>query len=201
MRRLHVVVAVVFLVGLSQTWAESNLSPPHPRIVMIVAPKDFTDQEYADPRAVFDASGALVSVASKGRGAAVSHTGVALRIDKAIAEISLDQLDALVIVGGAGAVTYLMDDEALRNLIIAAVRSGKVVAAICVAPAVLAHAGVLRNVPATCHPDKRIISVLKLNGAGYTTQSIVVSGRIITADGPDAAKDFARRVIEVLRKG
>jgi deglycase len=201
MRRLQVVVAVVFLVGLSQTWAESKLSLPHPRIVMVVAPKDFTDQEYADPRAVFDASAALVSVASKGRGAAVSHSGAALRIDKAIAEISLDQLDALVIVGGAGAVTYLMDDEALRNLIIAAVKSGKVVAAICVAPVVLAHAGVLRNVPATCYPDKRIISVLKLNGAGYTAQSIVVSGRIITADGPDAAKDFARRVVEVLRKG
>jgi protease I len=201
MRKLQVVVAVVFLVGLSQTWTESKLSLSHPRIVMVVAPLDFTYQEYADPRAVFDASGALVSVASKGNGAAVSHTGVALRIDKTIDEISLDQLDALVLVGGAGAVTYLMDDEALRNLIIAAVKTGKVVAAICVAPAVLAHAGVLRNVPATCYPDKRIISVLKRNGAGYTTQRIVVSGRIITADGPDAAKDFARRVIEVLRKG
>jgi deglycase len=129
---------------------------------MIVAPKDFTDQEYADPVAVFD---------------------------------------ALVLVGGTGALTYLLDDEALRNMIVSAAQSGKVVAAICVAPAALARAGILRNVQATCCPDKRIVSLLKRNGAEYIERGVVVSGRIVTANGPDAAKDFANRVIEVLRKG
>ena len=199
MRGLEIVI-IMSLVGLTQAWAQSESTFARARIVMIVAPKDFTDQEYADPRTVFEAFGALVCVASSGKDAAVSHNGATLKIDKAIAEIAPDQFDALVLVGGAGAMAYLMDDEALRSMIASAVKSGKVVAAICIAPAVLAHAGVLRNVQATCFPDRRIISVLKLNGAAYTTQSVVVSGRIITANGPGAAKGFASMVIEALRK-
>lgn len=166
---------------------------------MIVAPRDFTDQEYADPRAIFDAQGAVVRVASTNQEAAISRNGVKLRVDQAVTAIGLDQFDALVVIGGTGALTYLMGNEALRNLILAAVRSNKVVAAICVAPAVLAHTGVLRNVKATCYPDKRITAVLRLNGADYTERSVVTSGRIVTADGPDAAKEFARRVLEALK--
>lgn len=48
--------------------------------------------------------------------------------------------------------------------------------------------------------DKRVISVLKLNGVEYTETSVVVSGRIVTANGPEAAKTFAEQVLEVLKK-
>jgi protease I len=174
-------------------------SRSRPQIVMVVAPKDFTDQEYADPRAVFDNAGAVVRVASLGRETAIGHGGTRLRVDQAIREITLDQFDAIVIVGGTGALAFLMDDEALRNIIVAACKSGKVVAALCVAPAVLAHAGVLRNMQATCYPDTRIISVLKQNGADYCERSVVISGRIVTANGPEAARDFALRVLDVLK--
>ena len=175
-------------------------SGAHPRIVMVVAPKDFTDRELAGPKAVFEKAGSLVRVASTTRAAAVSHDGEKVAVDLAIREIALDQLDALVVVGGVGAMTYLMDDEALRKVVVAAARSGKVVAAICLAPAVLAHDGVLRNLKATCFPDKRIVATLKRNGADYSESSVVVAGRIVTANGPDASKDFALRVLEAVNQ-
>ncbi|HVP19479.1 MAG TPA: DJ-1/PfpI family protein [Spirochaetia bacterium] len=179
--------------------ADSEASSRHPRIVMIVAPREFTDREYNDPRSVFEAKGALVTVASTKTAHAVSHDLARLRIDMTIRELTLDQFDAIVVVGGTGALTYLLDDEALRNLIVAASRSNKIVAAICVAPAVLARAGVLRDTPATCYPDRRIIAILKMNGADYAERSVVVSGRIVTANGPESAKDFAVQVLEALR--
>lgn len=175
-------------------------SPP-PRIVMVVAPKDFTDREYTDPRAVFEKAGAVVRVASITRGPAQSHGGQKLHVDLAVSEITLDGLDALVIVGGAGALAYLADDEALRGLVISAFRSRKVVAAICVAPAVLARAGILRNLSATCYPDPRVVTLLKRNGAAYLEKSVVVADRVLTANGPDAATDFGARIMEMLKAG
>ena len=89
------------------------------RVAMVVAPKDFTDQEYFDQRAIFNGGGALVIVASVGREAAISHDLANVRVDMALADLRLEQFDALDIVGGAGAITYLLDNEALRNMIIA----------------------------------------------------------------------------------
>jgi hypothetical protein len=60
--------------------------------------------------------------------------------------------------------------------------------------------GVLRNLRATCYADKRIVALLKLNGVEYTNTSIVVSRRIVAANGPDAAETIAQRFFEVLRK-
>ena len=195
MSKTRIAIPALLLVCACSLWAQA-----HPRIVMVVAPKDFTDQEYTDPRAVFDAGGALVRVASTSRGSAVSHNGTTLTVDEAISDITLDQCDALVLVGGMGALTYLMDDEALRTIIVAAVASGKVVAAICVAPAVVARAGVLRNIRATCYPEKSVVSVLRLNGADYVEAPVVSSGKIVTANGPGASKAFAERVLEILQK-
>ncbi|HVO40005.1 MAG TPA: DJ-1/PfpI family protein [Spirochaetia bacterium] len=140
MRRLR---GVVFLAVLALSPVSIGFSEPRaPRIVMVVAPTDFTDQEYGDPQAVSDTQGAFVRVASTSRRNAVSHDGKALHVDQALSETRLADFDALVIVGGAGAITYLMDNEA-----------------------------------------------------------VVVSGRILTANGPGAAKDLALRVLETLKKG
>jgi len=199
--RLTAVVPALLFAVLCTTAASAAGTVKGPRIAMVIAPRDFTDQEYADPRSVFDKAGATVRVASTTRGTATGHDGANVQVDLSFNELSPDQFDALVTVGGTGALTYLMDNEALRNLIVAASRSGKVVGAICVGPAVLARAGVLRNRLATCYPDKRVISILKMSGADYSERSVVSTGRFITANGPAAARDFALSVLEAIRKG
>ena len=124
-----------------------------------------------------------------------------MKVDQAIADIKLDQFDAIVVVGGMGAVTCLMADEHLRSLLVAANTSNKVVSAICVGPAVLARAGVLRNREATCYSDKTVVGILKMNGATYIDRTVIVSGKIVTGNGPNAAKEFATKVLEQLRNG
>jgi protease I len=184
-----------------QVFAASNDMPNHPRIVMIIAPKDFTDQEYFEPRAIFEKAGANIKVASISTEPATSHASAKVKVDQAIADVKLDQFDAVAIVGGMGAVTYLMNDEHLRNLLVAADKSNKVVSAICIGPAVLARAGILRNREATCYSDKIVLGILKMNGAVYLDKTVVVSGKIITGNGPNAAKEFATKVLEQLRNG
>jgi len=165
---------------------------------MVLAPTDFTDQEYAKPRAAFDKALASVTVASTTRGTAVGHDGLKVPVTTASAELRTDQFDAIVVVGGQGAMGSLVNDAALLALLRSAAVQGKVVGAICLAPVVLARAGVLRNLPATCYPDARVIRWLTLNGAEYRAGSVVVSGRVVTASGPAAADEFARRILEAL---
>ena len=81
----------------------------------------------------------------------------------------------------------------------AATDAGKVVAAICVAPAVLARAGILRQKAATCYPDAALIGVLKGYEARYRDEEVVRTRRLVTANGPAAAERFAQLVVELAR--
>ena len=64
---------------------------------------------------------------------------------------------------------------------------------------VLARAGVIKGVTATCYSDGITINYLKASGARYVDKTVVVSGNIVTGNGPDAAREFAQQVLSVLR--
>ena len=73
-----------------------------------------------------------------------------------------------------------------------------VVAAICAAPVVLARAGILAGQKATVAQVPGAVDELTWNGAIYLTDHVVVSGRIITADGPASSTPFGQAVWDVV---
>ena len=77
-----------------------------------------------------------------------------------------------------------------------AVEQNKILGAICIAPSILANAGVLKNKKATVYPSES--SNLKTKGAIYTTEDVTRDGNIITANGPAAAQDFAETITQAL---
>jgi putative intracellular protease/amidase len=48
--------------------------------------------------------------------------------------------------------------------------------------------------------DKRGVARLKERGVLYKDERVVVDGKIITANGPEAATEFAEKVIETVDK-
>jgi protease I len=168
-------------------------------IVMVVAQGDFTDREYFETRMVFDQHKATVAVASVAKGFATSHEGVNIKVDIAIGKLDPDQFGAIVIVGGMGAISSLSKSGPLRELLIAAYHQHKVVAAICMAPIVLAKAGLLRNRQATCFSAEPIVNELKRNGAIYRNEEVIEAEGIITANGPNASAAFGEKIIEELK--
>ena len=197
----HKQLLIILLVSFIPTtiaFPETNHIDQQLRIVLVVAPQDFTDQEYFDPKAVFEKDGASIITSSTTLGVAISHNRAEVRIDLPTTKLKVDQFDAIVIVGGMGTITYLLKDEALRNILVSSIHKGKVVAAICLAPVVLAQSGILRNQRATCYPDKSIITTLKINGADYSDSSVVVSGNIVTANGPQSAREFVLQILKIL---
>jgi protease I len=101
--------------------------------------------------------------------------------------------DAIVFVGGGGASEYFHSPVAhalARNFY----SHGKVTSAICIAPAILANAGLLKEKKATSFPSSE--ETLKSRGAVFTMDDVVVDGKIITGVGPEAAKRFGEKLVE-----
>ncbi|MCL4079703.1 DJ-1/PfpI family protein [Coriobacteriia bacterium Es71-Z0120] len=165
------------------------------RVVMVVAPQQFRDEEYEHPREVLRARGAEVVTASTHAGECIGRFGAKAQADAAIGEVDPEEFDAVLFVGGAGSAVYF-DDERAHELARSIAQRGGVVAAICIAPSTLAHAGLLRGRRATAYPTQK--DDLVAHGATWSDGPVEVDGRIITANGPDAARAFGEAVADAL---
>ncbi len=200
MNRLWRLVGLVLVIAsVTPTLHSQDQNASSFSVVMAVSPNDFTDREYFETRDILQESGARITVASIAKGLATSHDGKQIRIDTSINELMPSQFEAIVLIGGMGAIKELLGSESLRNLLIAAYHQKKIVAAICVAPIILATAGILLNKEATCYSADPIINEMKRNGAIYKDSEVLEADRVITANGPDASDAFARKIIETLK--
>jgi len=169
-------------------------------ILMVIAYKDFRDEEYLKTSQLFYAAGATVKVASTEKGIALGADGNTVEIDVLIKDANPADYDAVVFIGGPGALTYL-DNQDSYKLARETIADNKVLGGICISPVVLAKAGVLKGKKTTVWTssmDKSAVKILEENGAIFQDKPVIVDGRIITGNGPDASDDFAMKIIEVL---
>ncbi|MCD6477913.1 MAG: DJ-1/PfpI family protein [Candidatus Aenigmarchaeota archaeon] len=164
-------------------------------ILMVIAPSGFRDEELLEPKKVFEDLGASVTVASEGVDSAKGMLGVVVSVDEDVKDVDIDDYDALVFPGGSGASVYFHDDEIL-NLVKEAYEKGKVIGAICIAPSILANAGILEGKHVTSFPSEK--DNLEAHGAIYTGADVEQDGKIITCSGPHAATEFGLKIAEVL---
>jgi protease I len=168
------------------------------QVLMVLAQESFRDEEYLEPRKVFEKKGYDVTVASNTADIARGVKGGKVQPDITIADAVAGDYDAIVVVGGGGSRQYLWDNVKLRALLKNADKAGKVLAAICISPVVLAKAGLLKGKKSTVFKDDAAIKILKKNGAKYEDQEAIRDGRIVTGRDPKAAKLFGETVVEVL---
>jgi protease I len=166
-------------------------------ILMIIAHQNFRDEEYKEPRQIFDAKGATVSVASSSLEVAKGMLGAEVKPDLLLKDVAVGDYDVIVFVGGSGAQEY-WNDPVAHAIAQEAVAQSKVLAAICIAPTTLAKAGVLNGKKVTAFSSEA--GALKACGANYTGASVERDGLIITANGPTAATKFAEEIAKALEE-
>jgi len=164
--------------------------------LLIIAPQNFRDEEYFDTRKVLEQNGISVTTASKKAGHVRGMLGGMATATLGLANVNAGDYDAVVFIGGSGAQDYFNDSVA-HDIAQSANECGKVVAAICIAPVILAKAGLLEGKKATCF-DGVFSSQLESMGAEFTSEDVVIDGNIITANGPAAAKDFGNAIAKSL---
>ncbi len=165
------------------------------KAVMIIAEKNFRDEELFEPKKILEAEGVKVIVASTSFNIARGMLGGKVKPDMLLSEIKVDDYDAIIFVGGSGASQY-WNDSLAHNIAKEAVEKNKVLGAICIAPVTLANAGVLRGKKATVWPSER--GKIEARGAIYTGESVQIEGKIITAEGPQAARKFGEAIAKAL---
>lgn len=165
------------------------------KVVMIIAPENFRDEELLEPKAILTEKGAEVKVACASLEIAGGMLGAEVKPDMLISDIKPDQWDAIILIGGTGAKVY-WDDSTVHSLLNEAVKRNKIVGAICIAPVTLANAGILSGKKATVFGSEE--GKLKDKGAECTGKDVQRDGNIITASGPPAAKEFGNAIAQAL---
>jgi len=164
------------------------------KILMVVTPQGFSDEQYEACRRLWERRGHKVSVASL-TGAARGEAGTAIPADMAIKDVRSYDYDAMVFLGGEGA-RLLFDDESTRKL--AKDAKYKVIAASDKAVVLLSLAGALEDKKVTGPPE--LVGWLLKGKAQYTGEPIRVDDKLITVQDLGMSEQMANAVLTALEK-
>ncbi len=124
-----------------------------------------------------------------------SH-GIAFSTDMSVDEITLDDsLEAVFLPGGMPGTINLEKCERVQQAIDFAADNGKFICAICAAPSILGHKGLLNGKQAIAFPGFE----KELEGAVISTEPVVKDGNIITAKGAGVALEFGLEIVAALK--
>jgi 4-methyl-5(b-hydroxyethyl)-thiazole monophosphate biosynthesis len=122
--------------------------------------------------------------------------GVRIIVDDTFDALADKDFDALVLPGGAPGFINLRNHEGVLSYVKTMFDSGKLVAAICASPAVLADAGILKGKSCTIYPG---LEQEVIKGGGQIKEDlVVVDGTVITSRGPATSFPFALQLVETL---
>jgi 4-methyl-5(b-hydroxyethyl)-thiazole monophosphate biosynthesis len=130
-----------------------------------------------------------------GREVTGSHD-ITVLADARLDEVDAGDYDMIVLPGGMPGTTHLKSDPRIARLLQQFAASGRFTAAICAAPSVLAHAGLLEGRKATSFPG--FLTPGSAPGIQLSKDAVVVDGKVATSRGPGTAVPFGLALIELL---
>lgn len=160
--------------------------------LLIIAQQGYQDRELNGTRQGLQEAGFEVILASTEAGPCHGKLGGTEAAAVALRDVRVSDYDRVAFIGGPGAHALKDDPDALK-IAREAAASGRPFGAICIAPEVLAAAGVLRGKKATVWDsggEQR--AFLEEHGAIYTGEPVTVDGLLVTANGPEAAAEFGK---------
>ena len=169
--------------------------------VLILAADGFETVELFEPKKALEAAGAKVTLASIGKDPiqgmkADINKAETITPDLTLEEVDTDDYDALVLPGGVANPDKMRLEERALDIVTEFMEDGKIVAAICHAPWLLAEADVIDGRRLTSFPSIR--TDLENAGADVVDEEVVVDGNLITSRKPDDIPAFTQALIEAL---
>lgn len=129
-----------------------------------------------------------------GRTVASSH-GVPVVCDITAAEVKHEDMELIFLPGGIPGTPGLEASKEVQDCITYAAEHDKWIAAICAAPSILGHRGLLEGRTATSFPTFQ----KELRGAAVPADAYVcVDGRYVTGRGMGVAVEFGLKLVELL---
>ncbi len=167
------------------------------KVLMIIPPERFRDEELFITKAELEAEGHSIIIASTKIGMIQGSRGGSVKSKIVIDDVNIEDFAAVVFVGGGGS-KLLFNNQMAMKIAKKMNEQNKIVSAICLAPVILANAGILKNKNATVAGTEA--KTIESKGARYTGPGVTVDGNIVTGNAPKASKLFAKKINELLRE-
>lgn len=163
-------------------------------MVYVFLAKGFEELEALAPVDVLRRAGVAVKTVGVGSKRVCGSHGISVNCDITVNDATFDELEGIILPGGMPGTVNLEQDETVNSFIDFAAKKGKLIGAICAAPSILGHKGLLQGKNATCY----IGFEKELAGAHLLDRPAVKDGNIITGWGAGGAMDFALLYLEAL---
>lgn len=121
--------------------------------------------------------------------------GVKVKADIDIKDFDFYGVEGIILPGGMPGTLNLENDPTVQKTIDNVNNIGGLICAICAAPSVLGHKGLLNGKEATCYPGFEDA----LEGAEISEKYVVKDGNIITARGAGVCIDFGLEIVKALK--
>ncbi len=163
-------------------------------VCMLLA-RGFEEGEAIVPADLLKRAGADVTlVATEGRLAVTGAHGITVTADVTIDELRKEDIDCLVLPGGAVGTQLLGNNPLVLSLIEYAAKRGIYIAAICAAPSILGKMRLLDGRNAAVYPGFDD----EMKYANITGRKVEHDDIFITAEGMGVAFEFGFKLIEVM---
>lgn len=153
----------------------------------------FEETEAVTPIDMLRRSGKKVVTVGVGDNIVTGSHGIPVVTDTIAQEAPLsDELEMIVLPGGMPGTLNLEKSEYVQKAIDFCVENGKYIGAICAAPSILGHKGLLDGKKAVCYTGFET----QLTGAVIGEGNVAEDGIFITSKGAGTAMNFALKLVE-----
>ncbi len=125
--------------------------------------------------------------------------GDKIKVDKAVADASVSDYDALVLPGGVANPDFLRADKDAVGFVRSFVEAGKPIGVICHGPWTLVEAGVLKGRTITSWPSLQ--TDIRNAGGKWVDEEVVVDAGLISSRNPDDLPAFCDKIVEEFCEG
>ncbi len=165
-------------------------------MVYIFLADGFEELEALNPVDVLRRAGIPITTVGVGNKTAIGSHQIPVICDKTIEELtSFEDMEMVILPGGMPGTTNLENSSGVQKALEWAAEKELWIGAICAAPSILGHKGLLEGKKAVCFPGFEDA----LTGAKLSTENVCIDGRIITAKGAGAALEFALALVKCLK--
>lgn len=156
----------------------------------------FEEMEALCPVDILRRGGCEVVTVGVGEEIITGSHGISVCTDITDSETELDdKVEMIILPGGMPGTLNLEKNLNVQRAIDHCSQNNKFIAAICAAPSILGHKGLLKGREAICFPGFEE----QLDCVKVSDDSVCMDGNIITAKGAGVAQEFGLKLLEVLK--